>query len=214
MDKKKENIRKEYRIKKLGQNDKIQRELASECSEKIRTCDTPYLERFYDIRELCTTKGKVNFRHCFSTFMLSSRFEFDCLDTFDRIRNFKTPIRSSQQPLTQNNQSTPKTRRSKRKRPEQDKSPSIEQPAAKTSKFSEISHDMRLDRWIGDTVFCRFCQNILNETQKRDKSHLIFECKEIPNSTPVNKKINNRERPRAIHKRLAEIAAHFDPGGF
>ena len=215
----KDKIREQYHSKKLDASTEDKIKFETECREKVRSVDAPYLERFYQIRELCKTGNKVNHRHCFSTFMLSSRLEFDCLDTLDRINNFKTPMRVSNQTISQNQSSTPIARRTRttrlserQKRPQFSDSPLARSDGESRSKISKMC-DFRLDSWKNNEAFCKFCSKKFVSTSNKCKSHLLYECTKVPNSTPINKTLNNRERPLAIHKRLAEIAAHFDPGG-
>ena len=76
--------------------------------------------------------------------------------------------------------------------------------------------DIRLDFWKEEKAFCNFCKIDLTSTtgaRGKHRSHLLYECQKVPNSSPINKKINNRKRPEAVFKRLAEIAAAYDPGG-
>ena len=215
----KDKIREQYYSKKLDASTEDKIKFETECREKVRSVDAPYLERFYQIRELCKTGDKMNNRHCFSTFMLSSRLEFDCLDTVDRIKNFKTPIRVSTQPIFEDQSSTPTFRKTRatrlsarQKRPQFSDSPLARSAGESRSKISKMC-DFKLDNWKNNEAFCKFCNKKFDPLSSKCKSHLLYECTHVPNSAPINKKSNNRERPLAIHKRLAEIAAHFDPGG-
>ena len=176
-----------------------------ECNEKRRMVGTPYLERYYEIKKQCTVHkvrpdgtitSKLNYRHCFATFMLSSRLEFDCLDTVDRVNNFKTPIRvgpdesSQSEPL----HGTPSRRGTKRKR-------------------NDFGQDLRMDVWDEDVPSCNFCKKDLDLEIKKGKrySHLLFECTGVVNSQPL-KRANIRGKPKGLFKRLAELAVPPDPG--
>ena len=178
-----------------------------ECNQECKIAGTPYLERFFEIKEECTVhtvqpdgtvKSKINYRHCFSTFMLSSRLEFDCLDTVDRVSHFKTPIRGRSDELSQDAplQGTPGRRGTKRKR-------------------SDFSQDLKMDVWEEDVPSCKFCNEDLDLVAKKGKfkSHLLFDCLGVQNSQPL-KRANIRGRPRGLYKRLAELAVPPEPGAF
>jgi hypothetical protein len=178
-----------------------------ECDEKRRMTGTPYLERYYEIKEHCTEHkvrfdgtitSKLNYRHCFATFMLSSRLEFDCLDTVDRVNNFKTPIRviTDESSQSESLNGTPSRKGKKRKR-------------------EEFCQDLKFDTWNEDVPSCNFCGKDLDLKVKKGKynSHLLFECTEVVNSQPL-KRANNRGRPKDLFKRLAELAVPPDPGEF
>ena len=180
--------------------------------QDIRKVGTPYLERYYEIQNsLMGVNFKINYRHVFSTFTLSSREIFNCLDTVDRVYNFKTPIRypnneseleSSQ---VDTDQGTPVINRKK--------SVSAGKKRDLKRKFSD---DIKFDFWKNEIAFCSFCKKkLVSDTifRGKHKSHLIYECQKVPNSSPVPKNINNRERRKAVFERLAEIAAAYDPGG-
>ena len=150
----------------------------------------------HKVRPDGTITSKLNYRHCFATFMLSSRLEFDCLDTVDRVNNFKTPIRvgpdesSQSEPL----HGTPSRRGTKRKR-------------------NDFGQDLRMDAWDEDVPSCNFCKKDLDLEIKKGKrySHLLFECTGVVNSQPL-KRANIRGRPKGLFKRLAELAVPPDPG--
>ena len=120
------------------------------------------------------------------TFTLSCREEFSCLDATDRIGNFKTPIRKTEE--------TSKTRLN-----------------CKTKKL--VLTNITCDHWIGNEVFCKFCNAKLGTSlsEKRKFSHLLTECKAIPGCGPLPKKRKLSEKNRM--KRLAEIGVAPDPGG-
>jgi hypothetical protein len=171
-----------------------------ECAEKCKSIGTPYLERYFKIKEMCTVDSKINYRHCFSTFMLSSRHIFDCLDTVDRVSHFKTPIRFRVDEGSQSAdlQGTPCRQNRKRK-------------VNKT----DFQSDLKMDVWNEDVPSCKFCDLRLDQSTAKKgkfKSHLLYECGGVHNSQPI-KRANLRGKPKALYKRLADIAAPFDPGG-
>ena len=168
-----------------------------QCSEQCKSVGMPYLERFFAIKEMCTVNSKINYRHCFSTFMLSSRHEFECLDTVDRVKNFKTPMRNVTSEVMQSSSlgGTPTRRGVKRKN-------------------VDFGQDLKLDLWEDNVPMCKFCKMEfdLNSRKKgKFKSHLLYECTEVHNSQPL-KRANIRGRPRGLYKRLAELAFPPNPG--
>ena len=56
--------------------------------------DTPCLEYYYDAIPLCTNRGRLCYSQLIRTYTLRSRYEFDCLDAFERVKNFKTPAKT------------------------------------------------------------------------------------------------------------------------
>jgi len=171
-----------------------------ECAEKCKSIGTPYLERYFKIKEMCTVNSKINYRHCFSTFMLSSRHIFDCLDTLDRISHFKTPIRKrvEEQSQSADLQGTPCRQNNKRK-----------------INKTDFQVDLKMDVWDEDVPSCKFCDLTFEKSTAKKgkfKSHLLYECGGVHNSQPI-KRANLRGKPKALYKRLAELAAPFDPGG-
>ena len=162
--------------------------------------------------------------------MLSSRLEFDCLDSLDRQTHFKSPVRNMQKSSSgDSNNGTPiasRTRASRLNLSESTKrrrspgSPSRAcAPPTRIMKQSGTKYkkEWRCDRWDNDNVFCKFCNQKL-EIKIRDgapvsHSHLLYVCTGVPGLGPLAKNINHRKRPSAIHRRLSEIAAVFDPGG-
>ena len=136
-----------------------------------------------------TKRGRTNYVHLFKTFALSSRLEFDCLDTIDRISNFKTPIKNHTKPTTTSGNGR--------------------------SKDFCSRQSLACDRWSGDSVYCLFCDKRLTTVRLRKKqrfeSHLLFDCTGIHLSTPLPD--NKRPAPKDLMKRLAAIGASPDPGG-
>ena len=131
--------------------------------------------------------------------MLSSRHLFECLDTVDRVKNFKTPLRSSANESSQSTstslQGTPSRRGVKRKQ-------------------MEFSQDLKMDEWRDEVPVCKFCKMEFDLSSKKKgkfKSHLLYECTEVHNSQPM-KRANLRGRPRGLYKRLAELAIPPNPG--
>ena len=167
--------------------------------------------------------------------MLSSRLEFDCLDTIDRQRYFKTPARTAKKASTHtdasaSNNSTPISSRTRTSRlrlstsSKRGRSPTspgktiappsrIMKPSGKIYKYKK---ELQCDRWEDDTAFCKFCDQKLrinSSGNTTSHSHLLYICLGVPGLGPIPKNINYRKRPSAIHRRLSEIAAVFDPGG-
>ena len=70
---------------------------------ELAMCDTPCLTFYYDAIEHCSSsktstfnnnfKSKIDYMQLIRAYTLRSRFSFDCLDTIDRITNFKTPCK-------------------------------------------------------------------------------------------------------------------------
>jgi len=140
--------------------DAVMRLRRRQCSEKCKSVGTPYLERYFIIKEMCTVNSKINYRHCFSTFMLSSRHLFECLDTVDRVKNFKTPLRSSANESSQSTstslQGTPSRRGVKRKQ-------------------MEFSQDLKMDEWRDEVPICKFCKKEFDlSSKKRVNLNLIY----------------------------------------
>jgi len=161
--------------------------------EELSVLDCPILQRYYLARTAVSEvngTGKVDYGHLIRTFTLSCREEFNCLDTVDRVSNFKTPIRKNS-----------------------DHSTATTTPARpKRQKINKVEGNIICDHWVGIKAFCRFCSVELSTSRgsKRGHSHLLFECTGIPNSDPLPKSIRPPEKKRM--KRLAEIGAVPDPG--
>ena len=94
--KQKDEVRSRYKkmLQKVDKKYKVAHdELVIKRAEEIMVIDTPYLERYYLARSFCSTDNKVNYTHLMRTFTLSSRLDFHCLDTLERVKNRKTPDR-------------------------------------------------------------------------------------------------------------------------
>ena len=169
------------------------------------------MSEYYIARDICTNKGIIDYDLLLRTFTLNSRSHFNCLDTVQRVKNFKTPTRSSTTNERQkqriygntSNQVEPSslTLTPARKRPPDSK------PNQRNKRLRAI---LRCDEWVGNTVFCRFCKVKLNTGDKRKESsdyesHLLFFCQNIPGSGPLEKSQNVCLIDKM--RRLSEIAA-------
>ena len=195
-------IRENYKVKIEDLVEKKQFKKLQEILVKRKTelaeIDTPCLVRYFRAKESCKTKSATDFSHLLRTFTLSSRYEFDCLDTASRINNFKTPIPSviTDVPSQLNRRTTPARTR--------------QRPAKRARILCRVS------TWNGNQIKCRFCSEqlpISRQQQSRSKfdSHLVHHCLGIPNSVPLP--TNRKPRPKDLMARLAAIGAVPDPGG-
>ena len=162
--------------------------------EELSVLDCPILQRYYLARStICemSSTNKIDYGHLIRTFTLSCREEFNCLDTIDRVSNFKTPVRTNSD--AQTSTATP-TRQKRRKR-------------------NMVEGSITCDHWVGKKAFCKFCSVEFSTSRgsKRSVSHLLFECTGIRDSIPLPKSLRSPEKKRM--KRLAEIGAVPDPGG-
>ena len=195
--KKKEQVIKDFKLKIIAaENDKkLLNSVYNKRKETLAEFDGDYHVRYLAARHACTKRNKVDYIKLFKTFALSSRLEFDCLDTIDRVSNFKTPIKRS--PVTDEN---------------------IRQndaPVNRQRKSLCFRKDLACDRWSGNDAFCAFCDKKLAVTRLRKKprfeSHLLFDCSGIPQSNPLPSK--SWPKQADLMKRLAAIGASPDPGG-
>ena len=191
--KKKEEIRKKYekQIQVANDNKKDKKhinELYRKRKEEVSIIDCPVLKRYYLARSAVynmSEKKQVNYEHLIKTFTLSCRDEFECLDTEDRVLNFKTPRKQ----LT------------------------TAKPPMKKRRLVDTIAAIKCDHWTNGKVFCKFCSEefLINSKSKRKYSHLLYECKGIPGDGPLPKASRPPEKKRI--KRLAEIGVAPDPGG-
>ena len=212
----KDKIREEFKIKLASvpegkHKNKALNKLYNERKAKISSLDTPILEEYFIARDLCTDRGAVNFSTLMRTVTLNSRYHFQCLDTADRLQNFKTPQRSEISQFSLNSLSsqssctTPRANRKKR---------ASSETLNRAAKRSRSILDCEI--WNGNVATCKFCLDILdttggNHSTKNFESHLLKFCTGIPGKGPLsNKEIRH---PRDRMRRLAEIAAVPDPGG-
>ena len=217
--KEKEKVREHFKtkIEKLPrlQSNKFLTKIFNERKMAISKIDTPILSEYYIARDICTYKGRVDYDLLLRTFTLNSRSHFNCLDTVQRVRNFKTPTRSSmannhQNQLFNGNASTQtqpdiSALTPSRKRPP-DKDPN-QQLLPQSKRRKAI---LRCDEWVGSNVFCKFCKVKLdtgnNESKSKNfESHLLYFCKNIPGKGPL-KKTKNLSLAEKM-RRLSEIAA-------
>ena len=143
------------------------------------------------------------------------------------INTVTRPIASSQPPGTKKKRGRPKkittngfiTTSKKRTKPSDDTVISNISGFHKTMSASKRALVIApCNIWTGPTSKCRYCgtnlfTNVFNRNGKRipSESHLLFECKGIPNSDPLPK--SNRRHPKGLMARLAAISAVPDPGG-
>ena len=156
--------------------------------------DGAYLKRYVTAKKACTRRGRTNYTHLFKTFSLSSRLEFDCLDTIDRVSNFKTPIKHV---------------------PANTSSRNAASNTISKQSLIRCQQGLTCDIWSGDSVYCSFCNKRLETVRLRKKtkfeSHLLFDCPGVPMSAPLPD--NRWPGPKDLMKRLAAIGAAPDPGG-
>ena len=185
--------------------------------KELAMADTPCLEYYYDALPLCKIRGKVNYSRLIRTYTLRSRYAFDCLDTLDRMSNFKTPAKSktiSEATASAEISTTPK-RRPRRGRPRNQSTSEPSKRKRPDSTGNRRSGKKALilapcDIISGSTHRCRYCNMDFNGLGNSE-SHLIYHCTGIPNSNPLPK--SKRNYPKGLMKRLAEIGAVPDPGG-
>ena len=211
--KEKQKIRDDFKAKiqnipNNAERNKVMARLYNERKAAISKVDTPVLEEYFLARSICSSKGHVNYDHLLRTFALNSRAHFNCLDTTDRFKNFKTPRRTAAS--TSNSDSPPNSRAPNTPTRKRRASPARGHQSAKRRRAI-----LRCDEWVGNKVLCRFCKvtlNTKNTSRKYDhESHLLYYCTGIPGNGPLPK--NNRAKPKDRMRRLAEIAAVPDPGG-
>ena len=178
-----------------GEDKKETNRLFLERKEALIEYDGAYLKRYETAKQACTKRGRTNYTHLFRTFSLSSRLEFDCLDTIDRVSNFKTPIKHV--PVNSGSRIT------------------LSNTTCKQSRI-RCQQSLACDIWSGDSVYCSFCNKRLETVRLRKKvkfeSHLLFDCPGIPMSVPLPDK--KWPGSKDIMKRLAAIGAAPDPGGY
>ena len=156
---------------------------------EIASVDSPYLVRYYLAREFCMTGKSMDCRHLIRTYSLSSRFEFDCLDSFNRHKNVKmlkrTPKTSSEdcndslatprRHLDGNNSST-----SNQATVTGQSTNSNKRSNTKRSRIIAACDHCNNDHWTDDEVLCRYCDKLLDikevvtGTEREFHLHLIF----------------------------------------
>jgi len=199
-------------VNKKKYTKKYKAELYAKRKKDLALADTPYLKYYHEAVKHCSKWKRIDYSHLIRTFTLRSRFEFDCLDTNSRIYNFKTPARK--QPTVEASTSTPRRQNiqvsSSRKRnlAQQDTDVRISKPDKKRP--LEL---LPCEKWIDNIAYCKFCEQRLVIPSPRENldSHLLYECRGIPNSQPL---VKTRARyPKGLMARLAAISAVPDPGG-
>ena len=198
-------------VSKRNYTKKYKAELYAKRKKDLALADTPYLSYYYEAVPYCSIGKRIDYSHLIRTFTLRSRFDFDCLDTNTRMYNFKTPLRKRPQEIssaTPQNQTQTPSASTKRKRNENDTEASIIRPERKRSLDL-----LPCENWINNIPYCRFCNSELLVPSPREDldSHLLYECKGIPNSEPLEK--SRYRHPRGLMARLAAIGAVADPGG-
>ena len=185
--------------------------------KELAMADTPCLEYYYDAFPLCKARGRVNYSRLIRTYTLRSRYAFDCLDTVDRVSNFKTPAKSKtiSEAIASAEISTTPKRRPRRGRPRNQSTSEPSKRKRPDSAGNRRSGKRALilapcDIISGSTHRCRYCNMDFNGLGNSE-SDLIYHCTGIPNSNPLPK--SKRNYPKGLMKRLAEIGAVPDPGG-
>ena len=231
---KKDSIRDNYKrlLEKAGKqknyNKRYIQSLYRNRKVELAKVDTPCLQYYFAATEFCTVRGKVDYAHLIRTYTLRSRSIFSCLDTFDRVKNFKTPARKHSDELeaspaagvcTPRRSKSPTTAslssnissRNKRKIGDSSSSPKTSQISAKRSRIV-----LPCSSWSKGVASCNYCgvelcRGVAVNESIDSESHLLYVCTGIPNSKPLPKK--NRRRIRDLMSRLAAISAVPDPGG-
>ena len=188
------------KIEELVESKKFKKlqEILIKRKTELAELDTPCLVRYYRAKESCKNKSATDFSHLLRTFTLSSRYEFDCLDTASRINNFKTPKPSATAGVIP--------------QPSQQSTPGrAKQRPAKRARIL-----CRVSTWDGSDLKCKFCSEQIpisrqHQSHSRFDSHLVHHCLGIPNSAPLP--TNRKPRPKDLMARLAAIGAVPDPGG-
>ena len=161
--------------------------------KELAMADTPCLEYYYDAFPLCKYRGKVNYSRLIGTYTLRSRYAFDCLDTVDRVSNFKTPAKSKtiSEAIASAEISTTPKRRPRRGRP---KKQSTSKPSKRKRHESDTNRRSGKRALIlapcdiisGSTHRCRYCNMDFNGLGNSE-SHLLYHCTGIPHSNPPPK---------------------------
>ena len=159
----------------------------------------------------------MNYSRLIRTYTLRSRYAFDCLDTVDRVKNFKTPAKSKtiSEAIASVEISTTPKRRPRRGRPSKQSTSKPSKRKRPDSDGNRRSGKRALilapcDIRSGSTHRCRYC-NVDFNGLGNSESHLLYHCTGIPDSNPLPK--SKRNYPKGLMKRLAEIGAVPDPGG-
>ncbi len=136
--------------------------------------------------------ARINYSKLICTYTLSCREEFNCLDTAQRVRYYKTPVRNDpKKTRTTTHTLTPKVSRSRKRK--------------------RTITTIQCDHWIGKEAFCRFCDNKFDLSNLKGRSHLLYECNAIKGMGPLKNCPKPPEKKRM--RRLAEIGVAPDPGG-